>query len=167
MKEFIERFTKRFQLSSHSRAAVIQYSNYGVTTINFNDYKSNEDFNAAVKRLPYRGGNRRIDRALTKAREDLFGPAGSARQGVKRLAIILTGGKQSHLDDKFTLDRTANSLRNRGVNIYAIGVGQGLDKNYLKAIANQNVILATSFNELLNKVGSIVKRTCEGINRMT
>lgn len=50
-------------------------------------------------------GLTRIDRALLVAYDDLFGPSGSSRRGVQKIAIVLTDGKQTAASNAVALDK--------------------------------------------------------------
>lgn len=39
------------------------------------------------------------------AYDNLFGPTGSSRRGVQKLAVVLTDGKQTSASDVFALDK--------------------------------------------------------------
>lgn len=165
MKDFIARFAAKFNISStNSRAAVILYSSNAVTQINFRDHDSFQSFKTAVERLPQLRGAIRMDVALTKAYRDLFGPSGSARRGVQRIALLVTDGRQTSASDAISLDKAAEPLKQVGVHVIAVGVGGNVDKRELRAMVkkDEDTILATSFNELLNMVGSLVQHACEG-----
>jgi co-chaperonin GroES (HSP10) len=165
MKNFVTQFAGNLQISpTHSRAAVILYSSDATTEINFRDHNSFQSFKAAVDTLPHQRGITRIDIALKKAYIDLFGPGGSARRGVQRIVVVLTDGRQTSAGDATTLEKASEPLKQEGVHIIAVGVGRDVDKGELRAMVKKDGdrILATSFNELLNMVGSLVQNACEG-----
>ena len=105
-----------------------------------------------------------MDLALTKAYNDLFSSGGSARRGVQRIAVLVTDGRQTSASDALSLERAAEPLKQAGVHVIAVGVGGNVDKGKLRAIVtkNEDIVLATSFNQLLNMVGSLVQHACEG-----
>ena len=65
----------------------------------------------------------RIDLGLQKAHTDLFSPYyGGARPDVKKLAFILTDGKQNPKGD-VSLKDAASKLINDGIKTISVGIG--------------------------------------------
>ena len=64
--------------------------------IKFTDYTSVESFQKGVYNLPHMKSYTRIDLGLIRAHATLFSPIlGGAREDVKKMAFILTDGKQN------------------------------------------------------------------------
>lgn len=164
MKSFVGQFLKRFRLSVYSRAAVVLYSTFAVTSINFEDYRRSDSFNTALKNIPHQGGDARIDLGLKKAHSDLFGPRGTARKGVKLMTIVIRGGKQQKAE--LSLDKTIRTLHNEGVYVHFINVGKSFNQNEQHILFDENrksVVNLSSFGELLNIVDNLVMMTCKGM----
>jgi Mg-chelatase subunit ChlD len=106
MKHFISRMASLFNISpTGTRVAVILYSNQAKTEIDFGSYSNHASFRKAVLRLPHQKGLTRIDRALRVAFDDLYGPTGSSRRGVQKIAVVITDGKQTQAVDAVPLDQ--------------------------------------------------------------
>lgn len=106
MKQFISRMASLFNISpTGTRVAVILYSNEAKTEIDFGSYTSHGSFRDAVLRLPHQRGLTRIDRALKVAYDDLYGPTGSSRRGVQKIAVVLTDGRQTPAVDAVPLNQ--------------------------------------------------------------
>lgn len=165
IKTFVSTLASQFGISRNgSRAAVILYSDYAKVEIDFGDQTSIEDFHIKVASLPHQRGRTRIDRALQMAYVKLYGPGGSARRGVHRIAIVLTDGLQTKDPDTVPLDKAATALRKEGVYIFAVGIGSHVSRKELRLLTEKDddVVMAKSFDDLLAKVGTFSKATCEG-----
>jgi hypothetical protein len=147
-----------------SHGAVILYSNDAETVINFNQQTNVDDFSRAVQSLPHQKGRTRIDRALQVAYQDLFGPRGSARRGVQKIAVILTDGEQTKTPDAIGLDEAASPLKREGVFMISVGIGKYANRKELRLMtdSDDDVIMATSFDDLQKRVVTFEKKACEG-----
>ena len=148
-----------------SRAAVVVYSSSASTDIKFTDYTSPRAFAIAVQRLRHQRGFTRIDLALQRAYNDLFGRRGTARFLVPKIAFVLTDGEQTPHSSAMPLDRAAGLLKAVGVRLIAIGVGKNVNEEELKMIASsdKDVIITDNFDTLLAQVQPLIRTSCEGI----
>lgn len=106
MKQFVSRMASLFNISpTGTRVAVLLYSNEARTEIDFGSYSTHSSFRDAVTRLSHQRGLTRIDRALKVAYDDLFGPTGSSRRGVQKIAVLITDGKQTPAVDAVPLNQ--------------------------------------------------------------
>lgn len=130
----------------------------------FGEHSSWDAFSNAVLDLDHQRGLTRIDRALQLASRDLFGPGGSARRGVQKIAVVLTDGKQTVSSDAQPLDIASEPLREEGVYIFAIGIGKEVDRKELRLMTENDadVVVADSFDDLRNRVDTLGKSACEG-----
>ena len=118
--------------------------------------------------MTHQRGFTRIDLALQRAYYDLFSPrADSSRFDVQKIAFLLTDGEQTPSPGAMPLDRAAKLLKNEGVRLIAIGVGKNVKKEELNLIASsdRDVILADTFDGLLEEVEPLTKSVCEGLER--
>ena len=163
VKLFVSDVASKFDISPKgSRAALILYSTRATTKIQFSDHTSTESFASAVKFLNHERGFTRIDLALQRANLDLFGRRGTARSVVPKIAFLLTDGEQTPDPRAIPLAVASAPLKATGVRMIAIGIGRNVKRNQLNTIASSSddVILATSFDDLLAKVEPVVKSTC-------
>ena len=159
-KAFINAVAKSFGISKDkSRAALVLFSNSASTKIRFEDHSSTASFTAAVKALPHERGFTRIDRALEVATREVFP---NARKGVYQIAMVITDGKQTQMDDTKDLREVSKPLRKAGVRVLALGVGSGVDEKELRLIVERDgdVLLAKSFTEVISRVGALIESTC-------
>lgn len=166
VKTFVANLAANFNISpGGSRAAVVLYSTDASTDIKFTDFTSSATFARAVQRLTHQRGSTRIDRALQRAYYDLFSPRADSRYDVQKIAFLLTDGEQTPSNGAVSLDRAARRIKNEGVRIVAIGVGENVKKEELNSIASsdQDVILADTFDSLLEEVEPLTISVCRGL----
>ena len=113
----------------------------------------------AVGRLKLERGRTRIDKALEVAAREVFP---YARSGVHQIAMVITDGVQTQEADTKDLREASAPLRDAGVKILAIGVGRSTDPAELRLMVekDEDVLLAKSFDDLLVKLKSLIKKTC-------
>ena len=165
VKTFVANLAANFNISPRgSRAAVVVYSTGASTDIKFTDFTSSESFGRAVQQLTHQRGFTRIDLALQRAYYDLFSPRADSRYDVPKIAFLLTDGEQTPSPGAMPLDRTAGFLKNEGVRLITIGIGNNVKEEELKSIASsdKDVILADTFDGLLEEVDPLTKSACEG-----
>ncbi|TNM93158.1 hypothetical protein fugu_018560, partial [Takifugu bimaculatus] len=101
----------------------------------------------------------RIGLALTFILENSFRPESGSRPGVPKIGILLTDGKSQ---DDVTLP--AQSLRDAGVEVFAIGV-KNADESELNAIASSSedthVYNVQDFNVMADIVDLLTRTICE------
>ena len=163
VRTFLKEAAVAFNVSrGGTRAAVLLYSNDGSTEIPFDYFSNARDFGAAVNLLPLRTGRNRITISYLKAHEDLFGLYGTARDYVPRIAIMLTDDVDRRSENYAALTEVALSIRNAGVHLLVIGIGDQINATQLLAVVEKrnDVILPRSFDELMNHLEVCVRSTC-------
>ena len=99
----------------------------------------------------------RIDLGLTIAHRLLFTKAyGGARAGVKKLAFILTDGKQNPDKDGVAVSVAvaAKPLIDANIKTISIGIGKDVNKHELRAMVefDEDVTLTANFEEYVLRV---------------
>ena len=74
--------------------------------------------------------------------------------------MLITDGKQSV---RANLSAASSGIKNKGVTVYAIGVGNNVKESELQNIASskEHVLNISSFQEL-NKLNSVLLNMCKG-----
>ena len=160
-KNFVKEVAKSFGLAAdQSQAAMVLYSNSASVQARFGQYATTEEFAKAVDALPYERGLTRIDRALELAATDIFP---EARAGVPKLALLITDGTQTPAADAKGLREASEPLRKAGVRVLAVGIGSGIDRDELRLVTEteDDVVVATDYQDLLLKIGNLTSRACE------
>ena len=80
-----------------------------------------------------------------------------------QIALVITDGKQTTTSSYTRLSVASQGMKNKGVIIYAVGVGAGADRAQLTEIASGSkyVYTSTSFKDLQNIAPTIRKRLCQ------
>ena len=89
--------------------------------------------------------------------------------------IVITDGKQTTTKTYTELSVASRGVKNKGVAVYAVGVGKGADAAELREIASsqENVFISASFKELQPVAVEIRKKLCDckfilnGINALS
>ena len=76
---------------------------------------------------------------------------------------MITDGKQTTTSQYTKLSEASRGIKNKGVIVYAIGVGSGVDQVELEEIASglDYVFTSSSFESLQNEASKIRKSVCE------
>ena len=76
---------------------------------------------------------------------------------------MITDGKQTTTSQYTKLSEASRGIKNKGVIVYAIGVGSGVDQAELEEIASglDYVFTSSSFQSLQNEASKIRKSVCE------
>ena len=167
-KNFVKKIAKSFGgPESGSQMAVITYSDNAKVEIAFGQYKTTADLNKAMDDVTYTRGRTRMDKALALAARDLFGPGKGSRDNVAKILIVLTDGKQTPAEDAVALDVAADELRKIGVQVFAGGVGKGIDEKELRlmTVKDEELFLAADFNDLAIEARALAKNVCESAGK--
>jgi Mg-chelatase subunit ChlD len=145
--------------SLDTRVAVVQFSDNKWTEIDLNSGTSEQAVVNAVNGMSYPGGKTHTHTAISYADTNTFAQARTDAQ--KLLAVIADGGCSS-CDPK----SAADTARANGVDIVAIGVGNGISYSELQKIAGPGgTILQTSqYSTLNNIVDDTTQTVCEKVD---
>ena len=81
--------------------------------------------------VPSAGKERVTDEALRKAADKVFNPKSGGRPGASKVLIIVTNGKST---GKEPPKRAIKPLKEKGVRVYVVNIGEDTDKDELKDI---------------------------------
>ncbi|GFS19596.1 collagen alpha-5(VI) chain [Elysia marginata] len=129
---------------------------------NLNTYSTRQDVVNRVRATDYPSGSTGTDSALDFARVTSFTRALGMRPFAAQIAIVITDGGS---DSPPATAEAAQRLREEGITIFAIGVGDGPDQSELNAIAtdpdSEHVFSVDDFNSLSKIKESLQERACE------
>ena len=163
-KDFVKAIAESFGIQpTGSRAGVVVSGKDATLNIKFRDYLHAEDFKEAVDRLPYTRGNAGIDKALNVAISQLLVTQGGARPGVAKILVMVTTGTQNLTVNSSLVDAVARKLRQLGVAVFVMGVGEKVDAKLLRSLVtrDENVFLQNSFEILMMKTRQVAKMACD------
>lgn len=151
-----------------TRVALIRYNDVPTIIFRFNTYVNKQDVLDAIGSVPYEPGLTGTDLALLEAHASLFRSSDHGVRpkelGVPRVLVLLTDGKASK--GTASVVQPSELLREDGVNIFVIGIGQQLNKNELDIIASDpddhHVVSSKSFAGVNSLVRNIQEGSCYG-----
>ena len=75
---------------------------------------------------------------------------------------MITDGEQTTAKAYTPLDIASQRIKDKGVEVFALGVGGGVNTDQLRQIAssNDNVFTSAGFDELVSVVQPIVEKSC-------
>ena len=79
-----------------------------------------------------------------------------------QIALVITDGEQTTIGGFTPLDEASKDMKDKGVVVYSLGVGIGVNPEQLRQIASSddNVFTSTGFVELTDVVKPIVEKSC-------
>jgi len=171
IKHFVRTLADRFSISeTGAHGAVVVFSDFikdkkafTKVVLRLNNKLDATDFGEKVIEIPYIGYRTRMDLGFKLVEEEVFVPKHGARaKNVKKIVVLITDGKQNPA--KFDPVAASQKLYDDGVNIYAVGIGNGVNMAQLERITRHphRVFPASDFNSLANKgfVKNVTKTTC-------
>jgi hypothetical protein len=147
-KEFIKSVSRPLNVyPGKSRAAVVTYGNTASRVVDFGSpSRTVAEFERSVDAAPVIGGERRMDKGLEKAADVLA----EARPNVTKIALLLTSGRQLSLADRKELERVTKRLRDVGVKVFVLSIGNELTTQELLQYVDrkEDIIRLDSFDVL-------------------
>ncbi|KAJ8353811.1 hypothetical protein SKAU_G00213780 [Synaphobranchus kaupii] len=164
VRMFLENLVNAFSVGiNNTRVGLAQYSGDPRIEWHLNAFTTKDSVIDAVKNLPYKGGNTLTGLALTYILENSFKPESGSRSNVPKIGILITDGKSQ--DDVIP---PAESLRNAGIELFAIGV-KNADENELKSIASEpdgtHVYNVADFSVMSSIVEGLTKTVCDRVQQ--
>ncbi|KAM6973005.1 collagen alpha-1(XIV) chain [Aplochiton taeniatus] len=165
VRAFLENLVRAFGVDSEmTRIGLAQYSGDPRVEWHLNTHATKEAVIDAVKNLPYKGGNTLTGLALTYILENSFKSESGSRTGVPKIGILITDGKSQD-----EVDLPAQSLREAGIELFAIGV-KNADENELKAIASPpqdtHVYNVADFAVMNDIVEGLTRTVCDRVEQL-
>ena len=118
---------------SGTHVGIVEYSNEPVMNIRLKDWFDEEIIKALVDQMkPSEGESANLDRALEKAVDKMFSVPFGGRPSAKKVLVIVAA---SNTTAKEALKKAAKPLKERGVRIYVIALGDKADPETLKVLA--------------------------------
>ena len=164
LTEAVYNMAKYFGVSSMgSHAAIILYSDSYDISARFDQFMTLRQFKTTTIRLKYLAQRSRMDSALTAAHSEVFTRRGNTRDFLPRIAILFTDGKQSRFADRIPLAQAAKSLKDKGVKLYVIGVGNGPSQEELESMVDDkvnHVLRVNFFKDLKDQSEDVAEKVC-------
>ena len=137
---------------------IAQYSDTPQLEFGLHDYKTFDKLLPAINRMKYKGGNTAAGKALTFALEQVFGRR--SRPNAQKVVLVITDGES--LQDSVT--EPARRLRENGVEIFSIGVGDEINLLELQDMATDpdqsHVFQVGGYNAISGITSVVLKDIC-------
>ncbi|XP_061580269.1 collagen alpha-3(VI) chain-like [Cololabis saira] len=147
VKEFIINLIDLFYTDRDDlRISLAHYATDVTDAFYLNTYTNRQDILNAIGRVEYKGGRRiNTGAAIRHVQDNHFIKAKGSRmdEGIAQILMVVTGGRSS--DDSKT---AALGLKNKGVRIFAVGVGDIQEELENLASESSTVARASTFQEL-------------------
>ncbi|XP_052832621.1 uncharacterized protein LOC106870666 [Octopus bimaculoides] len=164
--EFVMKLVSIFNISPQNiRVAAISFGQEVVrdSAFGFSTYKTKEKVLAGIKGIVYRGRDMgdqtETGMAIAFARKNVFS---NTRPGVKRICVVLTDGRST---DPLQTKQEASYARKDGIKMIAVGIGNNVSMEELKAIAsNRHLVFKIDSYDLLPQFERhVMTQTCENL----
>ncbi|KAM9355371.1 collagen alpha-1(XII) chain [Pholidichthys leucotaenia] len=159
IRSFISTVAGAFQIGDgRVQVGLVQYGDDARTEFGLKEHLDRGALMRAIASLPYKGGKTMTGNALDFVLRNTFTEAAGARTGFPKALVVITDGKSED-----TVETYAKQLRNRGVEIFIIGVQQA-DPEEMKLMASRpHVIHAYSvaaFDQMRSVQGNLIGQLC-------
>lgn len=163
-KSLLKAIGREFDVSMYgSHVSIILYNNNAEVVTGFNNKTTLKNFENTVDNLPLRGGKVRLDKALRLAASEVFTKEKGMRdENVPKIMFILTDGTQSRKCDEEALELAIAPLRNEGVHVVAIGVGEADERELRPLVKSPNdLFIGRDFDMVSKSVMQFIKSLCQ------
>ncbi|GFO23771.1 collagen alpha-4(vi) chain [Plakobranchus ocellatus] len=144
------------------RVGVVQYGNHPSLEFSLDVYSERLSMMKAVDGINFMGGGTNTGHAIQYTTDTLFSTSQGARNGVPHIAVVITDG---HSGDRTATLAAADKARQQGVNLFAVGIGQNVNRQELQDIADDpdsdHIFQARSYKDLKTLSKQILDATCK------
>ncbi|XP_050390695.1 uncharacterized protein LOC126809880 [Patella vulgata] len=165
IRQFMIEVTNRLDISPReTQVAAVQFSSSARKEFYLNDHSTEGSLNQAINGIAYIGSGTNTATGLNLAANQVFVPEKGMRNHSAKVALVVTDGRSSSL---IATEAASLILKSKGVTVFAIGVGSGINENELKAISSDpdctHVFILKDFSEVETIINAIQKRACQGL----
>ena len=140
------------------QVGVVQFSQRGRIEFNLNAYQTQSSIANRIATLRPMSASTNMADGL-QVLQSLFTGSRGDRAGHPNRAVLITDGRG---DDPDLAVRAASRLKQAGIHLTVVGVGQDVDRSELELLASDSagVVYVTAFSGLSNAVDRIVRSVC-------
>ena len=170
IKDFIQKLNERFVIGTNDvRIGIQEYSSRstGMYSVQLGEADKNGNIdllNDVVANMPYLGGGTFTGEALKRARTVMLTDAKGDRINIPDILILYTDGVASDTEEQL---KEAAQLKQNGVKIICVAIGNGADLDSLKETASPScegtddkLVFQADFTELATITDAIVQEAC-------
>ncbi|XP_053352570.1 collagen, type XXVIII, alpha 2a [Clarias gariepinus] len=171
IKDFVTALVDRITVGRNAtRIGLVLYSLDVHLEFNLARYMTKQDVKQAIRKMPYMGEGTYTGTAIRKATQEAFY---SARNGVRKVAIVITDG-QTDKRESVKLDMAVREAHAANIEMYALGIVNTTDPTQAEFLRELNLIasdpdsdhmyLIDDFNTLPALESKLVSQFCEDEN---
>ena len=150
----------------NTRVAAIVFSEEVVLEFQLNRYNSISEVQEAIRNVPYLGQTTNTPEAFRQADLQCFSAANGDRDDADNMIIIVTDGVPFPTTRREPALMKARRLKDKGIQITAVGVTGSIDENFLGGISSgDNYFKVTDFEELGSERTQISRGVCQMTER--
>ncbi|KAK0145075.1 Collagen alpha-1(XXVIII) chain [Merluccius polli] len=168
IKDFVTHLVDRVTVGRNAtRIGLVLYSLDVHLQFHLARYTSKQDVKQAIRKMPYMGEGTYTGTAIRKATQEAFF---SARNGVRKVAIVITDG-QTDKREPVKLDLAVREAHATNIEMYALGIVNSSDPTQAEFLRELNLIasdpdtehmyLIDDFNTLPALESQLVSQFCE------
>lgn len=141
--------------------AVVTFSDFAQAEFYLDEYFTLESLTDAMNQITVSTGETNIFAGLNVARTEVFNMDRGDRPDAKNMAVLVTDGQSNINVGRARTE--AERARYEGIEIISVGVTVAVDTEELLMIAGaeNNVLVALDYVELLTLVDSLVQKACD------
>lgn len=132
---FVDGVVSQFNVGPDNvRVGIMTYARYYYIKFKLNRYKNANDVRSAIKKIRHRQGSMtNTGSAIRFMSSRMFQKSYGGREGFPHIAIVITDGKSQRSHETV---KAAKVAHDKGIEIYAIGVGPNVKESELREIAS-------------------------------
>ena len=171
MKKFVQAISvyMGFLPVNGSHVGVVVYSKDARVWTKFGQQANFRKLFRILGRMPHYRDLTRIDLGLDVANTKLFTKEDGMREDAHKIAILFTDGEQTteNVNDLIPLKEVASRLKDRGIVLFAVGIGEKVKRSQLLEIASgeEYVIMMESFSALRESAKKIAALACQVVGK--
>ena len=160
--DFFADFATSFPIGQDdTRVAAIVFSEQVRLVFPLNRFNRSRDIREAIRTIPYMGRTTNTPEALRQADLQCFNSANGDRDDRDNVIIIATDGAPYPRDRRIPSLDEARRLKNKGMQIIAIGITNFVDEDFLRGLSSgNNYFTVTNFEGLGRRVAQIAGPIC-------
>ena len=118
-----------------TQAGVVTFDSNAKLGIKISDHTTKSSFENSLEKLAYTGGGTDILKGLDAALSQIFDPSNGMRADSKKVAVLLTDGRDGSSDSAY--EAMAKKFQQRGIRLKVVGVGN-VDEKQLQLLVKED-----------------------------
>ena len=143
---FVNQIASAFNISGKTaQVGVTEFSNNPAIQIELDDFQDSKLLQDEINKIVDSGGRTRTDSALRLMSQEFFSYEKGSRAGVPKVLVVVTDGKSTGTEP---LSEAVKGLRQKGVMIYTVGIGDRISMQELRDISRteRDIFLSKDFD---------------------